>query len=508
MKGKPPRSAPKPSGNGRQPAGAVLPPHDADAELATLGSILLDAEIALPQITAILKPSDYFIDRHRWVYMAALALRDRGEPVDFVTLTSELEARGQLSEVGGPAFIAGLDKAALTAYHAEGYARIVSKRTVQREWLNWASEVASEVYGDDFDPDVLAATTRLTLEALRRDGRRDPWTFRTLADAYAPREPLQHVVGGLYALPSLNVVYGAPGSLKSFFLADTAVCVAGGLPWLSPLPDDHEVRPKNTIQSPVLWLDFDNGTRRTDERFGALGRAYNLPGDLPLHYISMPSPWLDASNRDAVSNLADRITARGAQLVVVDNLGVVAGDAEENSADMAGVMANLRWLSEQTGAAIVCVHHQRKAPGFTGRAGESLRGHSSIEAALDLALLIEREERSSLIKVRSTKTRDVDVIPFGAQFAYEHKGGTSELERARFFGAAVEDTDSDAAIERAIMDALSARHPMNQTRLVACVKESIDAGRDRIRHIAECLVGDGKLRSTSGARGAKDYDLS
>lgn len=333
------------------------------------------------------------------------------------------------------------------------------------------------------------------------------WKAYTLADAYAPREPLQCVVSGLFPLPSLSIVYGAPGTLKSMLLADMMVCVAAGLPWLAALRGEGNTS-RAVIQSPAIYIDFDNGARRTHERFDALGHAYNLPADVPIVYYSMPSAGLDAGDNAAMVGLADRIKEHGARLVVIDNLGKIVGKADENTAAMNPVMSNLRWLAEFTGAAVVLIHHQRKANGITSRAGESLRGHSSIEAALDLALLVERDERSSLITMRSTKTRDVDVYPFGAQFTFEHKPDTTELAAARFLGATVEDTGSDRAIEAAILEAVTAHHPLNQTKLEKAVKEALpDVGHNRVVKIAHAMTRSGALKSSAGEKGARLYDL-
>ena len=126
------------------------------------------------------------------------------------------------------------------------------------------------------------------------------------ADAYAPREALQFAVSGLLTLPSLSIVYGAPGTLKSFLLADMAINVAAGLPWLAALPGEGDIA-RAVIQSPAMWIDFDNGARRTHERFDALGHAYKLPADVPIVYYSMPSAGLDAGDTAAMVTLADRI---------------------------------------------------------------------------------------------------------------------------------------------------------------------------------------------------------
>jgi hypothetical protein len=336
----------------------------------------------------------------------------------------------------------------------------------------------------------------------------DAWQIYTLAEAYKPRPPLQYIVSGLLPLPSLSAGYGSPGTLKSMLMADMCVCVAAGLQWLSPLPG-AEGMARETIQAPVLWLDFDNGKRRTDERFEALARARGLPDTIPLYYVSMPSPWLDAGNLDSVNDLARRMKSRDVGLAVIDNLGVTTGKADENSPEMANVMAGLRWLTEDTSAAIVLIHHQRKSNGTTGRTGDTLRGHSSIEAALDLALLVERDDHADSVTVKSTKARGIDVMPFGAQFAYEHKPGTKELATARFFGLQIEDLLSDYAVEREIIAAVSEKRPVNKGDIVSAVKAALpDVGVNRIRGMIDRLDTSGKLTSTTGARGAKLYDLS
>jgi hypothetical protein len=328
----------------------------------------------------------------------------------------------------------------------------------------------------------------------------DPWQAFTLADAYLERPPVEYIAAGLFALPSLNIVYGAPGTLKSFLLADLAACAASGQDWLSPAPwlngrGGHGIP---TRQCPVMWLDFDNGRRRTHDRFAALGRSRQLPPDTPLIYYSMPSPWLDAGNKASIGALSLRIQAHGVRLVLVDNLGVVSGDADENSGDMVNVMSEFRQIAEETGAAVVLIHHQRKSNGAVGRAGDSLRGHSSIEAALDLALLVEREELADTISIKATKARGADVLPFSAAFTYE-TANDGELRTARFFGIAAEDTRSSAAIEREILSALGSQ-AMNKTALAQAAKSSLEkVGINRIRDMIDRLASAGKLHVSNGS---------
>lgn len=346
------------------------------------------------------------------------------------------------------------------------------------------------------------------------------WKLRTLKDAYTERPPVQYVVGGLFALPSLNVVYGAPGSMKSMMLADAAVSVAAGLPWLEPLPNNKDsARPLSTMRAPVLWIDYDNGTLRTDERFDALARARGLPDDAPIHYVSMAQPWLDANDGYMVRELAEAIIQLGVKLVIIDNLGLISGDADENSADMVKVMGNLRRLAEDTGAAVVVIHHQRKG-NMADRAGDLLRGHSSIEAALDLALLVTRENQDPKLIIRPTKVRGASIASaFGAEFTYTHKRETKDLESARFWGLPIvsrKDTENQAiaeAIKTVLKRARDTEH-MNQGDLIKDVAAYMEAildgkkpGRDRIRGVLTEMEFTGQVATEVGDRGAKFYRL-
>lgn len=336
----------------------------------------------------------------------------------------------------------------------------------------------------------------------------DPWKVYTLADAYAPRPPIQYTVDRLIPEASLTMVYGAPGDFKSYLLADMAVCIAADLPWLPEASWQPGAAPFPTRQTPVIWIDFDNGSDLTHARFEALGKARKLPPDIPLFYYSMPSPYLDAGSDESCDQLIERILHHQAGSVFIDNLRTISGGADENSAFMSNIMQGLRRVVETTRAGITLIHHQRKTNGDrSGRAGDAIRGHSSIEAALDLALIIDREEYSDDITIRPTKTRRKPVLPFGATFTHEDDQ-TGETIEAQFYGRKVEDTFSDGAIERAIKAALF-NAKLNQTELLRATKEiTPEASKDRTLAIIRRMEAAGKLQSTKGDRNATLYNLA
>ena len=333
----------------------------------------------------------------------------------------------------------------------------------------------------------------------------DQWQPLTMGDVYKPLDPIRYLAHELLEFGSLNILYGPPGTLKSFLMQDLAACVVSDKAWLQPAPwGNGEGRSIAITQAGAVWLDFDMGARRTIERFAALGRHYDIKKDAPLKIYSMPIPPLNAGDPVHIDLLATR--ASGAGLIVIDNLRTVSAGIDENSSQMSEVMFNLRWLAELTGAAVVVIHHERKSIGLNSRAGDALRGHSSIEAAIDLALKVEREPYSDLMTIKSTKTRGLEVLPFSAAFTYD-KNPDGSLHTAAFYSVESEDNQSNSAINREIKKVLK-DNPKNQKSLWEAVKEALpDVGKNRIIDQIKKMAAANKLTVTEGPRFSKIYTL-
>lgn len=333
------------------------------------------------------------------------------------------------------------------------------------------------------------------------------WPIRNLHNAYTERPPTEYIVDKYFAASSLNIVYGPPASMKSILLADLCAAVVAGMDWLPGCNGNHSGIPVK--QSPVFWLDMDNGTRRTDQRIEAVSRSRNLTVDAPFHYVSMPMPPFNVADLDALIYLKTLIRHVGARMVVIDNLGLITGEVEENSAAMAMVMGYLRQIAEGTNCALLVIHHQRKGGANGGRAGDAVRGHSSIEAAVDLALHIGREQDSNKIYIRSTKTRDVDVPDVIANFYYEHRQGTSDLLKAWFDGSKVQRGENP--VRDSILYLLESGEEMTKTRLVQAVYEDLNGAhtRSKIRAWVDDMTNvSGELAVKKGAYNAQIITIS
>ncbi|MFP4067657.1 MAG: replicative DNA helicase [Spirochaetaceae bacterium] len=138
-----------------------VPPHNNEAEAATLGAILLDPE-ALGRVLAYLRSEDFYRSANARIFEAVLELSERAEEIDYITVTQELRNRGTLAAVGGPAYVSSLTEAVPTSANVEYYARIVRETSVRRKLLRVSSEIISTAYEDGQE------SRRLLEEAERR----------------------------------------------------------------------------------------------------------------------------------------------------------------------------------------------------------------------------------------------------------------------------------------------------------------------------------------------------
>ncbi len=123
-------------------------PHNIQAEEAVLGALLIDAE-AIYRVLPFLHAEDFFLEKHRLIYEAIMALHEQRVPLDLLTLTAELERKEYLVRVGGPAYLAQLINAVPSAINVESYARLVEQAAVRRRLLEAASTIAQLAYKED-----------------------------------------------------------------------------------------------------------------------------------------------------------------------------------------------------------------------------------------------------------------------------------------------------------------------------------------------------------------------
>src|SRR2546427_3574067 len=124
-----------------------VPPHDLDAEMSVLGSILLDP-LSNGKGPQFLHPEDFYRENNGQVYRAALDLFAAGEPIDNVTVAAQLQTMGMLDRIGGRTQLASMQSVVPTAANIEYYGRIIKEKAYKRRLISAGANIAGFGYDD------------------------------------------------------------------------------------------------------------------------------------------------------------------------------------------------------------------------------------------------------------------------------------------------------------------------------------------------------------------------
>ncbi len=122
-----------------------VPPQNLEAEQSVLGAILLD-NAALNRAMEILSEDDFYRTGNRVVYRGMVALSERNQPVDQITLTDYLRGTGELDQIGGASYIAEIVQVVPSAANIRYHSNIVRDKSLLRGLVRTATEVAMRGY--------------------------------------------------------------------------------------------------------------------------------------------------------------------------------------------------------------------------------------------------------------------------------------------------------------------------------------------------------------------------
>jgi len=151
-----------------------MPPNDADAEEAVIGSLLIDSE-SMHKVAVLLASGDFFREKNRWSYQACLDLHERNEAINQITVAQELAREGKLEALGGASYLSHLVTQVPTSLHIEYYAQIVSRLSMMRRLIEAAERIST--IGHEAGPDVDQSLNRAEDILFRLRGSEAPRDF-------------------------------------------------------------------------------------------------------------------------------------------------------------------------------------------------------------------------------------------------------------------------------------------------------------------------------------------
>ncbi|MDT8759217.1 helicase RepA family protein [Sphingomonas psychrotolerans] len=228
------------------------------------------------------------------------------------------------------------------------------------------------------DPDALTDLLEMRLEAEKRRNLHRP---RTAAELHS-QSPQQYRVKGVFPAEGLAVVYGASGSAKSFLCVAAAAAIAEGDKFFG----------HGTRRAIVLYIALEGEA-------GYRGRtlAWQLHNGRPypaeVGFWTEPFSLIEPQDVATIAALCPP-----GVVIIIDTLNRAAPGADENnSKDMGAIIAGAKTLQRETAGLVILVAHSGKD------ATRGLRGHSSLFAALDAAIYVERNGASRAWRVEKAK---------------------------------------------------------------------------------------------------------
>lgn len=125
-----------------------LPPQNLEAEQTVLGSVLIDKN-AVFRVADLLVSSDFYSPQHEKIYECIIALYEKRQPIDVLSVSNWLKEKEFLASVGGSGYLAELTNQVTTASHVEHYAKIVKDKRALRDLLRASSEIAEDAFRTD-----------------------------------------------------------------------------------------------------------------------------------------------------------------------------------------------------------------------------------------------------------------------------------------------------------------------------------------------------------------------
>ena len=139
-----------------------LPPQALDLEESVLGALILEKD-ALTNVIDILKPENFYKDANKEIYQSIIDLFNDSEPIDLLTVTSQLKKNGKLEYVGGSFYVTQLTTRVNSASNIEYHARIILEQSIKRQLIEVSGEVQKEAYEDTTDVFDLLDNTEQSL---------------------------------------------------------------------------------------------------------------------------------------------------------------------------------------------------------------------------------------------------------------------------------------------------------------------------------------------------------
>jgi len=391
-----------------------VPPQNLEAEMAVLGSMLMD-EDAISVAMEVLRADNFYKDTHRKIFEGISVLYNANKAVDLITLTDELKRSAILDEIGGASFLTSLVNSVPTAANISHYVSIVKEKSILRTLINNSTRIISSCYESDGNVSELVDNAEqlvfevsdkklqgsyLPLKEIIKD------SIETIDKLYQKKAHVTGIPTGFIDFDTktsglqfsdLIVIAGRPSMGKSA-LAISIAEYAGVVEKIPLVIFSLEMSKEQLVQRMLCsHAKVDAHKVRT---------GYLSPSDWPrltaaAGKLSEASIFIDDSPAISVMELrakARRLKAhQDIQLIILDYLQLMrgSGNIENRQQEISDISRSLKALARELHVPVVAISQlSRAVESRTDHRPQlsDLRESGAIEQDADVVVLILREE--------------------------------------------------------------------------------------------------------------------
>lgn len=241
-------------------------PFSEEAEQAVIGSCLIDPS-QFVACRAFLKPDDFFLLRHQYIWQAMCAIDNQNEPLDMIVLSERLENSGTLDHIGGRAYLTLLTNNTGTSVYAEVYARLVERTSIRRQALIVTDELKKSIFDESITASdaITPAINQLLELSVSRDMQTTP-----IADAVSRH---MDIIEARQANPQAMIGLATGYSLFDFItkgLQQSRLYVFAGATKMGKSAWMANIALKIARRAKIAWFTYENSEHETITRFASI----------------------------------------------------------------------------------------------------------------------------------------------------------------------------------------------------------------------------------------------
>ena len=393
------------------------PPANVDAEKALLGAIILKPDV-MHDVSVTIFPESFYADKHRKIYEAISKIFSKGDPIDSISVVTELKNMEQLDRIGGASYITELIETVPAAGNAAYYATQVIDKSTLRNLIHAADDIAEIGYSDPESIDealdqaekkVFQATQAPSAQKFRPIGTALSEAWERFEHLSANPEVKRGVPSGFTSLDNvlsgfqksdLVILAARPAMGKTTFALDLARNAAllheksVGIFSLE-MSDQQLVDRMLAAEAGVDSWKLRTGRLSNDSEYEALQEAMNKLHKAPIHIIDEAAMNI-VKMRSAARRLKNEY---GLDMLIVDYLQLMSPTMTKGSDSMVQqvteISRSLKILAKEMDIPVIALSQLSRA--VEQRGGKprlsDLRDSGSIEQDADVVMFIHREDK-------------------------------------------------------------------------------------------------------------------